>query len=100
VSVVQDCHFKPICVLASWTESAWLLLPVVPEGKDCLSKLGDPGDIGGSMLSKSTSYVFMPGFFRLAGELGIGWLGSLPNGCGASTWYHGGERTCSALGAA
>ncbi len=33
------------------------------------------------MLSKSTSYVFMPGFFRLAGELGIGWLGSLPNGC-------------------
>jgi len=40
-------RLQAICVLAFWTESAWLLLPVVPERKDCLSKLGDPGDIGG-----------------------------------------------------
>lgn len=99
--VVQDCHFKPICVFASWTESALLfLVPVVPERKDCLSNWGEPGDSELSMFSKSTSYVFTPALFRSPGEAGDGLLGSLPNGCGASTWYHGGDRTCSDLGAA
>lgn len=80
--VVQDCHFRPICALASWTESALLILvPVVPERKDCLSNWGELGDMGPSVLSKSTSYVFTPGLFRsLFGVVGAGWLGSLPNG--------------------
>lgn len=37
----QDCHFSPICALASSTESATVLLELAtPEMKDCLSYCG------------------------------------------------------------
>ncbi len=69
---IHDCHFRPICAFTSCTESAALAFvrPVVPERKDCLSNCGEPGDIGGSMLSKSTSCEETPGFLSSLGRGG------------------------------
>ena len=98
--VVQDCHFNPTCAFASSTESAALLvLLVTPEMKDCLSNCGESvGDLGVSEPSKLTSNSVTLGFFF--SDVRGGSLGPLPTGWAASIWYHGGERTCSDLGAA
>lgn len=84
----HDCHFRPVCPLASLTECAGLP-PAKSEMKGCWSVIDSRGI---SLLSKSNlNSAPRPSF--LSGILGPG---SLPTAWAASS-FQGGESVCSVL---